>query len=69
MPPSESSTALLLWPRVTVAAHEDRAIYLGFIGRRAEALAEITKINQLDSGPSSAMAESAAYYELRDYRV
>jgi len=38
-----------------------------FHAARAEALAEITKINQLDSGPSSAMAESAAYYELRDY--
>jgi tetratricopeptide (TPR) repeat protein len=62
----EFSRAIALAPSYS-CAHEDRAIYLGFTGRRAEALAEITKINQLDSGPSSAMAESAAYYELRDY--
>jgi len=62
----EFNRAIALAPSYS-CAHEDRAIYLGFIGRRAEALAEITKINQLDSGPSSAMAESAAYYELRDY--
>jgi len=62
----EFNRAIALAPSYS-CAHEDRAIYLGFIGRRAEALAGITKINQLDSGPSSAMAESAAYYELRDY--
>jgi TolB-like protein/DNA-binding winged helix-turn-helix (wHTH) protein/Flp pilus assembly protein TadD len=62
----EFNRAIALAPSYS-CAHEDRAIYLGFTGRRAEALAEITKINQLDSGPSSAMAESAAYYELRDY--
>lgn len=48
-------------------AHEDRAIFLAFAGRRAEALAEIAKIDQLDYGVSSAGAESATYYELRDY--
>jgi TolB-like protein/DNA-binding winged helix-turn-helix (wHTH) protein/Tfp pilus assembly protein PilF len=62
----EFNRAIALAPSYS-CAHEDRAIYLGFTGRRADALAEITKINQLDSGPSSAMAESAAYYELRDY--
>jgi TolB-like protein/DNA-binding winged helix-turn-helix (wHTH) protein len=62
----EFNRAIALAPSYS-CAHEDRAIYLGFTGRRAEALAEITKINQLDAGPSSAMAESAAYYELRDY--
>jgi TolB-like protein/DNA-binding winged helix-turn-helix (wHTH) protein/Tfp pilus assembly protein PilF len=62
----EFNRALALAPSYS-CAHEDRAIYLGFTGRRAEALAEITKINQLDSGPGSAMAESAAYYGLRDY--
>jgi TolB-like protein/DNA-binding winged helix-turn-helix (wHTH) protein/Flp pilus assembly protein TadD len=48
-------------------AHEDRAIFLAFAGRRSEAIAEIAKINQMDYGFSSAMAESATYYELRDY--
>jgi len=62
----EFNRAIALAPSYS-SAHEDRAIYLGFTGRRAEALAEITKINQLDSGPCSAMAESGAYYELRDY--
>jgi len=62
----EFNRAIALAPSYS-CAHEDRAIYLGFTGRRAEALAEITKINQLDAGPSSALAESAAYYELRDY--
>ena len=62
----EFNRAIALAPSYS-CAHEDRAMYLGFTGRRAEALAEITKINQLDSGPSSANAESAAYFELRDY--
>jgi TolB-like protein/DNA-binding winged helix-turn-helix (wHTH) protein/Flp pilus assembly protein TadD len=62
----EFNRALALAPSYS-CAHEDRAIFLGFTGRRAETLAEIAKINQLDSGPGSAMAESAAYYGLRDY--
>ena len=49
-------------------AHEDRALYLSFMGRRAEALAEIAKSSELDLGPSSAMTESGAYYQLRDYQ-
>ncbi|MGB8478229.1 MAG: winged helix-turn-helix domain-containing protein [Acidobacteriaceae bacterium] len=48
-------------------AHEDRAIFLAFLGRRSEALAEIAKIDQLDTGFSSARSESEAYYQLRDY--
>ena len=48
-------------------AHEDRAEYLSFIGRRADALTEMAKSNELDPGPSSAMTESGAYYQLRDY--
>ncbi len=48
-------------------AHEDRAVFLAFLGRRSEALAEIAKIDQLDSGLSSALSESDAYFELRDY--
>jgi TolB-like protein/DNA-binding winged helix-turn-helix (wHTH) protein/Tfp pilus assembly protein PilF len=48
-------------------AHEDRALFLAFMGRRAEALAEITKVEQLDYGFSSASTESGTYYLLRDY--
>src|SRR5215467_15895142 len=50
-------------------AHEDRAVYLSFLGRRAEGLAEIAKSNAIDPGPSSAMAESASHYELRDFEA
>ncbi|WP_433966322.1 winged helix-turn-helix domain-containing protein [Tunturiibacter gelidiferens] len=62
----EFNRAIALAPSYS-CAHEDRAIFLAFAGRRAEALAEIANINQLDYGVSSAMAESATYYELRDY--
>lgn len=48
-------------------AHEDRATFLAFLGRRAEALAEIAKIDQLDYSFSSASTESGTYYQLRDY--
>jgi len=63
----EFNRAIALAPSYS-CAHEDRAVYLSFIGRRAEALAEIAKSSELDPGPSSAMAESAAYYQLRDYQ-
>lgn len=62
----EFNRAIALAPSYS-CAHEDRAIFLAFRGRRAEALAEITKIDQLDSGPSAAGAASFTYYELRDY--
>lgn len=48
-------------------AHEDRAIFLAATGRRAEALAELAKIDQLDYSFSSADTEVATYFELRDY--
>jgi tetratricopeptide (TPR) repeat protein len=63
----EFNRAIALAPSYS-CAHEDRAVYLSFIGRRAEALAEIAKSNELDPGPSSAMTESATYYQLRDYQ-
>jgi TolB-like protein/DNA-binding winged helix-turn-helix (wHTH) protein/Flp pilus assembly protein TadD len=63
----EFNRAIALAPSYS-CAHEDRAVYLSFVGRRAEALTEIAKSSQLDPGPSSAMAESAAYYQLRDYQ-
>jgi TolB-like protein/DNA-binding winged helix-turn-helix (wHTH) protein/Flp pilus assembly protein TadD len=63
----EFNHAIALAPSYS-CAHEDRAVYLSFIGRRAEALAEIAKSSVLDPGPGSTMAESAAYYQLRDYQ-
>jgi len=60
------SRAIALAPSYS-CAHEDRAIFLASLGRRSEALAEIAKIDQLDTGFSSAQSESAAYFELRDY--
>jgi len=62
----EFNRAIALAPSYS-CAHEDRAIYLGFTGRRDEALTEIAKIDQLDSGPGAASAESSAYFVLRDY--
>ena len=62
----EFSRAIALSPSYS-CAHEDRAIFLALVGRRAEALAEIAKIDQLDYGFSAAQTESAAYYHLRDY--
>jgi TolB-like protein/DNA-binding winged helix-turn-helix (wHTH) protein len=62
----EFNRAIALAPSYS-CAHEDRAPFLALIGRRAEALAEITKIDQLDYGFSAARSESTTYYELRDY--
>ena len=62
----EFTRAIALAPSYS-CAHEDRAIFLALTGRRAEALAEITKIDQLDYGFSAAHSESMIYYELRDY--
>jgi len=62
----EFNRAIALSPSYS-CAHEDRATFLAFMGRRAEALAEIAKIDQLDYGFSAAHTESWAYYELQDY--
>lgn len=62
----EFNRAIALAPSYS-CAHEDRAIFLALVGRRAESLAEIAKIEQLDYGFSAANAESWAYYDLRDY--
>ena len=50
-------------------AHEDRAIYLSFLGRRAEAQNEIANSRIIDPGPSSLMTEVAADYQMRDYEA
>ena len=62
----EFNRAIALAPSYS-CAHEDRATFLAVIGRRTEALAELTKIDQLDYGLSVGRTESATYYELRDY--
>jgi TolB-like protein/DNA-binding winged helix-turn-helix (wHTH) protein len=49
-------------------AREDRANFLAFVGRRAEALAESENNDKIDPGPSSAMSKAAIYYQLRDYQ-
>jgi TolB-like protein/DNA-binding winged helix-turn-helix (wHTH) protein/tetratricopeptide (TPR) repeat protein len=46
-------------------AHEDRAMFLAFMGRSAEALAEVEKSKQVD--PSATSIELAVYYQLRDW--
>jgi TolB-like protein/DNA-binding winged helix-turn-helix (wHTH) protein/Flp pilus assembly protein TadD len=48
-------------------AHEDRAQYLAFAGKKQEALAELNKINTLDLGPSGQMTAAGVFYQLRDY--
>jgi Flp pilus assembly protein TadD len=48
-------------------AHANHANYLSWRGRRAEALAEITRSRELDPGYSFAASESAAFFEFRDY--
>ena len=48
-------------------AHANRSNYLSWRGRRAEALAEITRSRELEPGYSFNATESAAFYQLRDY--
>jgi TolB-like protein/DNA-binding winged helix-turn-helix (wHTH) protein len=62
----ELNEAIALAPSY-ICAHEDRAEYLGFRGRRSEAEAELTKILELDTSVSSALTESAVDFQLRDF--
>jgi len=48
-------------------AHEDRAVFLAFMGRRAESLAELEKSKQIDPGPASAGTEVGVLIQLRDW--
>lgn len=50
-------------------AHEDHAGFLSFTGHRAEALAEIIKSHELNPDFNLDEAESALYYQLRDYKA
>jgi len=63
----EFSRAIELSPSYS-CGQEDRGIFLGFLGRRADALAAVETSNRIDPGPSSAMSEAATYYQLRDYQ-
>jgi len=62
----EFNRAIALAPSYS-CAHEDRATFLAFMGRRDEVLAEIAKIDQLDYSAISAGVQAATYYQLRDY--
>ncbi|MGC1452353.1 MAG: winged helix-turn-helix domain-containing protein [Candidatus Sulfotelmatobacter sp.] len=46
-------------------AHEDRALFLAFMGRSADALAEVEKSEQVD--PSATQIELGVYFQLRDW--
>ena len=47
--------------------HEDRAIFLAFMGRRDESLAELEKSKLIDPGPVSAGTALGVYIQLRDW--
>jgi TolB-like protein/DNA-binding winged helix-turn-helix (wHTH) protein len=62
----ELDQAIVLAPSYS-CAHEDRAEYLAFRGRRAEAEAEMAKSLELDTSIGSFLTESAVYFQLRDF--
>ena len=62
----EYNRAIELAPSYS-CAHEDRALFLSYMGRRTEALAEVAKSREIDPSISSVLTESGAYYLLRDY--
>lgn len=62
----EYSRAIELAPSYS-CAHEDRALFLSYMGRRTDALAEVTKSREIDPSISSVLTESGVYYLLRDY--
>ena len=62
----ELDQAIALAPSYS-CAHEDRAEYLAFRGRRAEAEAEMAKSLELDTSIGSFLTESAVYFQLRDF--
>src|SRR5580698_55711 len=62
----ELNQAIALAPSYS-CAHEDRAEYLAFRGRRSEAEAEVGKSLQLDTSVNASLTESAVRYQLRDF--
>lgn len=64
----EFSRAIELTPSYS-CGQEDRALFLGFLGRRDDALAAVETSNRIDPGPGSTGTEAATYYQLRDYQA
>jgi TolB-like protein/DNA-binding winged helix-turn-helix (wHTH) protein len=62
----ELNQAVALVPSY-ICAHEDRAEYFAFRGRRAEAEAELAKSLELDTSVSSFLTESSVDFQLRDF--
>ncbi len=62
----EFSRAIALTPSYS-CGQEDRALFLGFLGRRDDALAAVETSNRIDPGPGSTGTEAATDYQLRDY--
>src|SRR5580658_361144 len=62
----ELNQAIALAPSYS-CAHEDRAEYMAFRGRRSEAEAEVAKSLELDTSVNSALTEAAVRYQLRDF--
>ena len=62
----ELNQAIALAPSYS-CAHEDRAEYFAFQGRRSEAEAEVAKSLELDTSVNAALTESAVDYQLRDF--
>ncbi|MGA9355611.1 MAG: winged helix-turn-helix domain-containing protein [Terriglobales bacterium] len=62
----ELNKAIALAPSY-ICAHEDRAEYLAFRGRRSEAETEVAKSLELDTSVSSALTEAGVYFQLRDF--
>jgi TolB-like protein/DNA-binding winged helix-turn-helix (wHTH) protein len=62
----EFNQALMLSPSYS-CAHEDRAEYLAFRGRRGEAKAEMARVLEFDQGVSSSLTEEGVDYLLRDF--
>ena len=62
----EFNQAIALAPSY-ICAHEDRAEYLAFRGRRSEAEAEMIKIRAFDTSISSTLTDVGVDYQLRDF--
>jgi len=62
----EFNQAIALAPSY-ICAHEDRAEYLAFRGRRSEAEAEMVKIRAFDTSFSSTLTDIGVDYQLRDF--
>ncbi|MGA7245344.1 MAG: tetratricopeptide repeat protein, partial [Terracidiphilus sp.] len=62
----EFESAIALAPNYD-CAHSDRSNYLALMGRKTEALAEVTRSRELSPGTNFDSTESADLYLLRDY--